>query len=226
MNSTLYLSRLSLSRDASLAALAPVLLPADGGEQAAAAHRLIWAAFADMPSRTRDFLWRRDTNDRWLVLSRRPPHDPHRLFEIESKVFAPDLGEGDRLNFALRANAVITRKDDAGRPKRSDIVMDRLRAVPKGERARARDKLAVEAARDWLVGQGAKSGFHPDRIGVIAYQTEEIPRYRQKPIELGILDLEGEIIVETPDLFVAALANGFGKAKSFGCGLMLIRRRQ
>jgi CRISPR system Cascade subunit CasE len=30
--------------------------------------------------------------------------------------------------------------------------------------------------------------------------------------------------VVSPDVFLEALARGFGKAKAFGCGLMLIRR--
>ena len=224
--STQYLSHLSLRTDASLAALAPLLMPSESGAQAWAAHRLIWAAFADHPQRKRDFLWRQHSQKRWLVLSSRPPDDPHHLFEVESKVFAPVLETGQRLTFALRANAVVTRKDEKGRPKRSDIVMDRLRAFPKGKRSPARDGLAVEAGRDWLAGQGAKAGFRLDRLEVIAYQTEKIPRHRKRPIELGVLDLEGDITVETPDRFLQALAKGFGKAKGFGCGLMLIRRRK
>lgn len=223
--SALYLSRLSLRRDASLAAIAPLLAPAEKGAAAGAAHRLIWAAFADDPERKRDFLWRCDEDRRWLVLSARPPDDRHELFDIESKPFEPALEKGDRLAFALRANAVVTRKDGAGCAKRSDIVMDRLLAVPKGERAQVRDRLAFEAAGTWLAGQGARSGFRLEGVPGVAYHTEQIPRHGHRPIELGILDLEGEISVDAPDLFVPALANGFGKAKAFGCGLMLIRRR-
>jgi CRISPR system Cascade subunit CasE len=196
------------------------------GAHAGVAHRLIWAAFADDPERKRDFLWRQDEKRRWLALSSRLPRDPHQLFEVESKPFAPVLEKGHRLAFALRANAVVTRKDEDGCPKRCDIVMDRLLASPKGERAAERGRLAVEAGRDWLSAQAAKAGFCLDRVDVIAYRTEKIPRQREKPIELGVLDLEGDITVETPEPFLAALAAGFGKGKSFGCGLMLIRRRR
>jgi CRISPR system Cascade subunit CasE len=224
--STHYLSRLSLRRDASLAALAPLLMPSDGGAQLGAAHRLIWAAFADGPERKRDFLWRQDDKRRWLVLSSRRPDDPHHLFELESKLFAPVLEQGQRLTFVLRANAVVTRKDGKGRPKRSDIVMDRLRSFPKGERAQARGRLASEAGRDWLAAQGAKAGFSLDRIDVITYSTEKIPRHHDKSIELGVLDLSGDITITNPELFLPALSMGFGKAKGFGCGLMLIRRRK
>jgi CRISPR system Cascade subunit CasE len=222
--STLYLSRLSLRCDASLMALAPLLVPHGNGAHAGAAHRLIWAAFADDPERKRDFLWRQDEKRRWLVLSSRLPTDPHQLFEVESKPFAPVLEKGLRLAFALRANAVVTRKDEEGCPKRCDIVMDRLLALPKGERAAERSRIATEAGRDWLAAQGANAGFRLARADVVAYRTEKIPRQRQKPIELGVVDLEGALVIETPGLFLAALSAGFGKAKGFGCGLMLIKR--
>jgi CRISPR system Cascade subunit CasE len=115
--SVLYLSRLSLRRDASLAALAPLLVPSEGDAQFGAAHSLVWAAFADDPERRRDFLWRQDEKRRWLVLSSRQPDDPHRLFDIETKPFAPVLEKSHKLIFALRANCVVTRKDKEGRPR-------------------------------------------------------------------------------------------------------------
>jgi CRISPR system Cascade subunit CasE len=219
----LYLSRLSLQRDASIAALAPLLLPAETGAQTGVTHRLIWTAFADTPDRKRDFLWRQDEKRRWLVLSARPPEDPHRLFDIETKRFEPFLESGHCLSFALRANAVVTRKDKNGHAKRSDIVMDRLRAFAGGKRAQERERLAIEAGREWLAQQGAKSGFQLNRVEAVSYHTEKIPR-SGKPIELGVLDLAGDIIIDMPELFLSALASGFGKAKGFGCGLMLIRR--
>jgi hypothetical protein len=131
--------------------------------------------------------------------------------------------------FAARSDAeclIVFRRLVAllGRPKRSDIVMDRLRSFPKGERAQARGHVASEAGRDWLAAQGAKAGFSLDRVDVITYSTEKIPRHHDKPIELGVLDLSGDITITNPELFLPALSMGFGKAKGFGCGLMLIRR--
>ncbi len=222
---SLYLSRLGLRRDASLAALEPLLTSDDDGRQSGLAHRLVWTAFADDADRRRDFLWREDeARRRWFVLSERPPHDVHGFFEVETKPFEPVLSGGDRLVFALRANAVVTRKDDKGRPKRSDIVMDQLRAFPQGERAPHRDRLADEAGRAWLAAQGRKAGFRLDELRETSYRTRAIPRRKGKPIELGVLDLAGTISIDDPALFLPAVAAGFGKAKSFGCGLMLIRR--
>jgi CRISPR system Cascade subunit CasE len=221
---SLYLSRLTLRRDASLAALEPLLLCDDDGSQAGLAHRLVWTAFADDPDRRRDFLWRQDDKRRWFVLSQRPPRDEHSFFEVETKPFEPVLARGDRLAFALRANAVVARKDAQREPLRLDVVWDRLRAYPEGARAPHRDRLAVEAGRDWLVAQGAKAGFCLDSPLTASYRQCIIPRRQGGNIKLGILDLEGTIAIDDPSLFLPALAAGFGKAKSFGCGLMLIRR--
>ncbi len=40
----------------------------------------------------------------------------------------------------------------------------------------------------------------------------------------GVLDYEGVLTVEDPVLFLSALTVGFGRARAFGCGLMLVRR--
>ena len=40
----------------------------------------------------------------------------------------------------------------------------------------------------------------------------------------GVLDLRGRLTVRSPEVFVEALLAGFGRAKAYGCGLMLVRR--
>ena len=53
----LWLGRARLRRDtAATSALARLLVPEGGGARTAAAHRLVWALFADTPDRRRDFL--------------------------------------------------------------------------------------------------------------------------------------------------------------------------
>jgi CRISPR system Cascade subunit CasE len=39
-----------------------------------------------------------------------------------------------------------------------------------------------------------------------------------------VLDLSGALTVTDPTLFLEKLSGGFGRAKAFGLGLMLIRR--
>lgn len=220
---TLYLSRLRLSRTASAKALDAILNPAEPGPRLDAHHRLLWAAFADSPDRRRDFLWREERAGEFLTLSARPPA-PSDLFEAaEVKDFAPRLGTGDRLAFALRANATRDRKDVG----RVDVVMDALHAVPKGSRAPERAALAQREGAAWLTRQGEITGFRLIGVEVGDYSVAALPGYRGKRMgqpQFGILDMTGTLEVTDPAAFLARLAQGFGRAKAFGCGLMLIRR--
>lgn len=196
-----------------------------GESTSAIEHKLVWEMFADGPDRRRDFLYRRDQTGRYYVLSRRRPVAPPDLFDVESKPFAPALSAGDRLTFELRVNAVVTRKDKDGKPRRHDIVMDRLKPVPAGQRAESREAQTKSAAEDWLKAQGERAGFRLETLAMPSYRIDEFsPGRGRKKIRLGVLDLAGRLRIENPDLFLPALEEGFGKAKAFGCGLMLIRR--
>lgn len=225
---TLYLCRARLRRDADVAALAPLLLPTDAPARMAASHRLVWSLFADGPERRRDFLWREERPGHFLALSARPPNDAHGLFDADFKPFEPLLAPGDRLGFSLRANPVIARAAAKGeRGRRHDVVMDALHHdATGGERAVLRPDAIMQAGRAWLARQGAAHGFTPaDGIGVDGYETVRIARDRgDSPIRFGVLNLSGVLTVHDPDRFLAALAQGFGRSRAFGCGLMLIRR--
>jgi len=224
--SMLFLSRIRLKREAPVAALAKLLVPAEAGAQAMAAHRLVWALFADGPDRRRDFLWRQDRPGEYLALSSRPPGPLHDIFSIETKEFAPMLAVGDRLGFRLHANPVVALPQGPGkRGKRADVVMHALHGIPQGERAALRLEKAVAAGRAWLARQGESHGFRPEgEVGVDGYETMRLLRETGKPIRYSVLDFEGVLTVTDPTLFLAALPKGFGRARAFGCGLMLIRR--
>lgn len=221
----LYLSRARLRRDASLAALAQLLVPESASDRTAASHRLVWALFADGVDSKRDFLWREEAPGRFMILSARPPADPHALFDLEFKPFDPVLARGDRLGFTLRANAVIARPEQPGqRGKHHDMVMDLLRQTA-GPRAEARPDAILRAGRSWLGRQGEAHGFIPrGDAAVDSYDRVVVPRPAGRPAVFGVLDITGIIEVADPDRFTSKLAMGFGRARAFGCGLMLIRR--
>jgi CRISPR system Cascade subunit CasE len=246
----MYLSRVRLRRDVPAAALRAVLAPNDAAERAATTHRLVWTLFADGADRTRDFLWREAEPGLFYCLSARPPVDRHALFDVDPpKPFAPALSPGDRLGFALRVNATVARGgrpaadgQSAARGKPCDIVMDALRRCADGTRAEARRRLLVPIAHEWLTRQGAKHGFalaalpaprtseDPDDVTdgafhVRSYRVLSMDRGRKAPpLRAGVLDLEGVLEVREPAPFLDAVRQGFGRAKAFGCGLMLIRR--
>lgn len=218
-----YLSRLRLSRKPSAQALSSLLNPKDDGQRLDAHHKLLWSVFSDGPDRTRDFLWRDEGDGRFIALSSRPPEASDLFEQPEVKEFAPALAAGDRLSFALRANATRTRKSVG----RVDVVMDALHGLPTGARAEERMALAQTAGSDWLAGQGAKAGFRPVQCEAGDYSTVTLPGYRgprKGQPQFGILDMSGVLEVTDPAAFTAALAQGFGRAKAYGCGLMLIRR--
>jgi CRISPR system Cascade subunit CasE len=214
-----------------------MFIPPDVSARTLATHRLVWTLFADAPDRERDFLWREADTGVFYLLSRRRPEDRHGLFDVDqSKVFSPRLGVGDRLTFMLRANATVSRQDRTKRRGvRCDVVMDAIYQTHGPERALARRSAIESAGIAWLAAQGAKAGFVlPDvgtggagasgtAVSVTTYRTLAIER-PGAPARLGVLDFEGVLEVRDPALLIETIGTGFGRAKAFGCGLMLIRR--
>jgi len=231
-------SRARLRRDVPAVALWRELAPADNDRRVSASHRLVWTLFADAAERTRDFLWREAEPGSFYFLSTRPPEDRHNLFEVDPpKVFAPQLRAGDMLRFSLRANATVSRRPEGMegpnvRGKPSDVVMDALYRVPAGpERAEARREAIGAAGRAWLSARGSKSGFRladadlasGTSTCVTGYRVMQLD-HRNAKMRIGVLDFDGVLVVEDPTRFVEAIGQGFGRAKAFGCGMMMIRR--
>jgi CRISPR system Cascade subunit CasE len=216
----LIIAKARLRRDVPAVAFVQLLAPAEDDQRVSASHRLLWSLYTDRPDRARDFLWRQTNSGEFLMLGRRVPVDQHGLFELEHKEFAPSLRPGQRLAFNLRANA--TKRVARGRYV--DVVMHALHPLPSAERAKQRARVTHEASAAWLQQQGQRAGFEPvpDALRVRSYEPARIP-HGARPISFSVLDLEGELIVCEPETFIAGLAVGFGRAKAFGCGLMLIR---
>ena len=166
-----------------------------------------------------------------LLLSARRPVDHHGLFEIdEPKAFAPVLEPGDRLRFSLRANPTVRKRNDQGQrhASRHDVVMDALYPLPGDSRAERRTVAIREEGLQWA-RQAGRQGRFRDTGGrgssARGYRQHHIDRGVGKPaLSFSSLDFEGVLEVQEPDLLPPAIAHGFGPAKAFGCGLMLIRR--
>ena len=233
MTTALYFSQVRLKRDASVKALLPLLLGGDkGGDKGSQhpGHHLVWSLFAEGSRERRDFLWREEERrGGFWILSERIPCDRHGLFDIrEPKPFAPALAEGDRLRFSLRANPVVRRRQRAGgRSVKHDIVMDALCEHPSGERAERRFDAMRERGFAWLERQGAGAGFSVagDDVRIDGYRQHRVARKAsEKAMAFSTLDFDGVLSVRDPAAFLAGVARGFGAAKAYGCGLMLIRR--
>jgi CRISPR system Cascade subunit CasE len=225
--SDLYLSRISLRDDPSVATLGAILFDTSGRHRSEVSRRLVWTLFADRADRPRDFLWREDAARRFYVLSHRLPEDRHQLFIVETKAFEPTLSRGDKLVFSLRANATISRpRGDTRAGKRDDVVMAALSAIPSSGRAEARSEIIRREGLVWLRRQGLAAGFDfNDRdIAVDGYEPLTIRGNGKSALKLSVIEFDGKLTVRDPDSFVAKVARGFGRGRAFGLGLMLLRR--
>jgi CRISPR system Cascade subunit CasE len=241
-----WFTRLTLRRDsAAVAPLIDVLAPKDGGQSMTTTHRLMWSI---MPEHIRHrwdraspehevggaFLWREAAAGRKFYLLGPRPVAESPYFAIETKPFEPRLAAGDQLAFDLRVNATVARKvgvTGEGVPirKRVDVTMDRMVAEEHKARdevtprAQRRERTAEVAARDWLDRQGERNGFRVIASRLASYRVEILPR-RGDSARIGVCELRGLVEVVDADEFLKRLLKGFGHAKAFGCGLMLIRR--
>ena len=231
-----YLTRARLNLRASGGALTALLCPRDADVALDIHHRLIWSLFP-AGGRRRDFLWRATRRTEFLVLSRRRPCHNDFFEPVQMKTFEPNLAVGDRLRFTLRVNATkhrLARRAGPGGPAghRTDIVTDALLTlreqrrhvdeqghVPEDER-RATEKAV---ATQWLARQGEKSGFAVERIDVESCLRRHLRRPGCRDATIGIMNLTGVVRLTGVEAFTSRLHDGFGRARAFGCGLMLIR---
>jgi CRISPR system Cascade subunit CasE len=194
----MFLVRARLKQDASIAAIASLLLPAEPAARVGAAHRLVWSLFAGDAARRRDFLWREDAANHFYILAPEKPAESA-IFDVQAKLFAPHLAAGDLLQFSLRANATRACKPPGSeaRGKRADVVMARLPG--KGERAAARPSIIQEAGAAWLTAQGARHGFSLiGKPAVDGYTRLKLPRAGAGKIEMSTLDFSGVLEITDP----------------------------
>jgi CRISPR system Cascade subunit CasE len=239
----LYLSRARLN--AGFDALGPILFPSDQAQKMAISHRLVWTLFpSDM--KERPFLYRetapshargRMARGEFIILSSRAPEDSKGLFDLDTKPFSPKLERDEQLQFSLRANPTAQKTeivDGKRKTRRHDVVMHALYNVPQEARSTARPETIRKAGLEWLTRQGERAGFalpKPEVLSIDGYeQFDADPEHRRQRTASrrrpghSRLDFEGLLQVSDPELFVRSIAEGFGRARAFGHGLMLIKR--
>lgn len=186
-------------------------------------HQYLWKLFPEIENR--DFLFRRDDEAPWprfFLVSSQPPRDDTGLWRVETKPYEPALSPGQQLAFQLRANPVRSRKDESGKSKRHDVVMD---ARKHSDPPRPMPELIQTEGLAWLAARAEKSGFRvdPGEVRVEGYRQHRI-RKAKRQIGFSTLDFTGLLTVEDPQRLLVVLYRGIGPAKAFGCGLMLVRR--
>jgi len=190
-------------------------------------HQAIWELFGDRADRERDFLYHvKEAGGPPTIyaLSMREPADPNRMWKLQTKKFDPTLRVGMNLGFLLRANPVRTRQG-----KRHDVVMEEKQRLKTQKICRAdwplEAELVQETGAKWLEARSEKAGIQIHSLRVDEYRQHQFFKGgAQRPVCISTLDFTGVLEVVDAASFRNALCRGFGPAKGFGCGMMLIRR--
>lgn len=202
-----------------------------------AEHQWLWKFFPAPEGAPRDFLFRRrDVQGvpRFYVVSNRQPERHTDTWLVDARDYAPQIEAGDRFAFELRANPVVTISKD-GKSARHDVVMQEKKRLLnerglqrwadwQGEGRPDLAELIHRTCGAWLNKRAVHCGFEieADCLTVDGY-TQHGSRLK-KSLQFSTVDFTGRLHVADPVAFRAALFNGIGHAKAFGCGLLLIRR--
>lgn len=201
-----------------------------------AQHQFLWQLFASESSR--EFLFRYEQGRQGLcyyVLSSCQPDQDIDGLSLSCKPFAPKLVTGDILAYTLRANPtrMLKAKEHGKRGQRVDVLMHAKHLVKEaGESLENLEALQFQAARDWLTSPHRQEAMGVEFISepeVTEYQRHQVRKSRSGSeegmlIQFSSVNLQGLLQVKDAARFLQSLAQGIGRAKSMGCGLMLIRR--
>lgn len=194
-------------------------------------HQAIWDLFSDHPDRKRDFIYRRDETKEvcFLTASKRIPKDESGFWKIETKPYEPKLKNGQWLSFSLLANPVRTGRNAKGKHARFDVVMDeklklKEKRIPRNQWPTL-GEIAYEAGKKWILQRSDKLGVEIDETSLKVDEYREITFPKKgRRIKIATLEFNGILTVIDPDMLCKALFHGVGPAKSFGCGLLLVKR--
>lgn len=237
-----------------------LITPSPGAEREAAMqwagnpygdHQWLWRFFAAEPDTARDFLFRRRDGEGsmpgYYVVSNRKPQSFSGAWQVQSRDYDPQLHEGQRLAFELKANPVMTHTVN-GKSRRDDVVMQEKKRLldergllrwadwPDKDKSKpALYELVQARCLDWLEKRAERAGFRllarelHDEQGSRVVKAVRVDAYSQhraerKDIRFSTVDFTGELEIADLEAFRQALFEGIGHAKAFGCGLLLVRR--
>lgn len=171
-------------------------------------HRHLWRLFPDMPEDKRSFLYRvfYGRNGEPLRVLMQSFYEPSASVSakgcimLRKKVFNPSFKEKERLQFVLCANPT------------KQLMKERCR-VP---------LIDEEQLIEWLKKK-LENAVSLENAEIV----EKRNLYFQKGGKAGKIvttSFSGQIRVNDPINMLTILEQGIGRAKAFGCGLMLVRR--
>jgi CRISPR system Cascade subunit CasE len=208
-----------------------------------AAHQLVWKLFPGEPKASRMFLYRQETEKEQMyssniprilplfyIVSESAPRSMEGFLNVETKLYDPHLAQDEYLNFSLRANPIVARKKEGKENSvKHDVLMDaKMKARKAGiTKPNVIEERMNKAVIQWLIGKGERAGFsieNSDGVEVSAYNQHCLYKRGGEKIQFSSVDLTGVLRVTDVDAFRTMLFNGVGHSRSFGCGLLMVRR--
>ncbi|WFQ79364.1 type I-E CRISPR-associated protein Cas6/Cse3/CasE [Xenorhabdus sp. SF857] len=194
-----------------------------------ASHQLLWQLFTGQEAR--NFLFRQEMSlsgkPEFLVLSTTTPIANSPRFQIQTRSFAPQLHNGQKLAFKLRTNPTVCLTDkNSGKQLRHDVLMHAKRQARHSGCSGDIESVMMQAAQTWiqderrLANWGIRFDFPPD---IERYTQHRSFKASGQKVVFSSVDFQGVLTLSDSELFLEQYQKGFGRAKSFGCGLMLIR---
>lgn len=223
----MYLSKLTLRKDIGASELMQVF------SDVYREHQMLWKLFTDDAEAKRSFLYRRIDGEgrlNYYLLSAHKPSDKKNIWRIDSKIYDPCLSKGQVLSFMVRINPVIKVKVTDGRYQRCDVVMHKKIQLGYGNMPRferpSLQEIVQESCQEWFSKRATDNGFQLDAKNFSAdgYQQHvSYPRKHQRII-FSSVESSGRLAVIDPQRFLVPVMNGLGKSRSFGCGLLLVKK--
>jgi CRISPR system Cascade subunit CasE len=126
-------------------------------------------------------------------------------------------------------NPTICITDREGKSRRHDVMMHAKKKA-KAVNINHADELKIlmeQAALNWIHDEKRLSqwGVTLDCVPDIeSYQQHASQKRNAQAIKFSSVNFQGLLTLTNPVLFLKKYKEGFGRAKSLGCGLMMIRK--
>lgn len=191
-------------------------------------HQFVWRLFNREDTATEkqgDFLYRMDyfvDTPVIHVLSRYQPQAAIARWQVESQPWQPDIEDGALFQFSLRANPVVAQDG-----KRHDVFMHAKTQYAPDDPVPLNQKM-YDAGLQYLTKRAESLGVefmgNTLEFGNKQTQTGIKPGEAQQTITITSADYKGVLKVTNKERFMEKLTSGIGRAKRFGCGLMLLKK--
>jgi len=180
-------------------------------------HRFICDLFQHKKG-IRDLLFVVYSNKYYVVSDNLPQNFDPKIVHIRSKSYQPVVEKGCPLRFDVRLTAEPRVKN-----VRTSLVPAYKEKLGKNHSLR-RDTLMHDAAVDWFSKHSMKYGFKVRDLFIQGFHKYKFKKSDGSPVDFDSLDIRGVLEVSSPAVFVSTLYRGIGKARAYGCGLMLVSR--